>query len=51
MAAACPTPATTAMKAGDLAAYSADRLITRCVHTAQPIVITHHRDQRPWKSA
>ncbi|MBP2401129.1 SpoIIE family protein phosphatase [Streptomyces syringium] len=45
VAAACPTPATAAMKAGDLAAYSSDRLITRCVHTAQPIVIAHTEEK------
>ncbi|MGW5398027.1 SpoIIE family protein phosphatase [Streptomyces sp. NPDC003952] len=39
VASAYPTPAATAMKAGDLAAYGADRLITRCVHTGQPIVV------------
>ncbi|MET9699969.1 SpoIIE family protein phosphatase [Streptomyces sp. NPDC006529] len=39
VAAAYPTPATAAVKVGDLAAYGADRLITRCVHTGQPIVI------------
>ncbi|WP_412076518.1 SpoIIE family protein phosphatase [Streptomyces xanthophaeus] len=41
VASAYPTRATTAIKAGDLAAYSADRLITRCVHTGQPIVVAH----------
>ncbi|MFD3874215.1 SpoIIE family protein phosphatase [Streptomyces sp. NPDC058623] len=42
VAAAYPTPATTAALAvGDLAAYGADRLITRCVHTGQPIVVAH----------
>ncbi|MFV0132892.1 SpoIIE family protein phosphatase [Streptomyces sp. HMX87] len=41
VAAAYPTHATTALTVGDLAAYSADRLITRCVHTGRPIVIAH----------
>ncbi|MEU4732374.1 MULTISPECIES: SpoIIE family protein phosphatase [unclassified Streptomyces] len=42
VAAAYPTPAATAaLAAGDLAAYGADRLITRCVHTGAPIVVTH----------
>ncbi|MFI6583060.1 SpoIIE family protein phosphatase [Embleya sp. NPDC050493] len=41
VAAAYPTPATAAVKAGDLAAYGADRLITRCVHTGQPVVLAH----------
>nr|WP_053801617.1 GAF domain-containing protein [Streptomyces rimosus] len=41
VAAAYPTPANTALAAGDLTAYGADRLITRCVHTRQPIVVTH----------
>ncbi|UQW99175.1 SpoIIE family protein phosphatase [Streptomyces sp. RerS4] len=42
VAAAYPTPATTAaLSVGDLAAYGADRLITRCVHTGQPIVVAH----------
>ncbi|MEU6404316.1 SpoIIE family protein phosphatase [Streptomyces sp. NPDC046985] len=27
--------------AGDLAAYGPDRLITRCVHTGQPVVVAH----------
>ncbi|MFF9340262.1 SpoIIE family protein phosphatase [Streptomyces sp. NPDC014773] len=26
---------------GDLAAYGADRLITQCVHTGQPVVVAH----------
>lgn len=41
VATAYPTRATSAVKVGDLAAYSADRLITRCVHSGQPIVIAH----------
>lgn len=41
VAAAYPTPATAAVKAGDLAAYGADRLITQCVHTGQPVVVAH----------
>ncbi|WP_406289416.1 SpoIIE family protein phosphatase [Embleya sp. NBC_00896] len=39
VAAAYPTPATAALKAGDLAAYGADRLITQCVHSGQPVVV------------
>lgn len=49
VAAAYPTEVTAAAdKVGDLAAYSADRLITRCVHTGQPIVVAHtgERDLR-----
>ncbi|MEW2418474.1 SpoIIE family protein phosphatase [Streptomyces sp. NPDC046866] len=42
VAAAYPTDATAAALAvGDLATYGADRLITRCVHTGQPIVVAH----------
>ncbi|MEU3726692.1 SpoIIE family protein phosphatase [Streptomyces sp. NPDC031705] len=42
VATAYATPAATAaLQAGDLAAYGADRLITRCVHTGQPMVIAH----------
>ncbi|MGW0752921.1 SpoIIE family protein phosphatase [Streptomyces sp. NPDC002587] len=42
VAAAYPSRAATAsLGVGDLAAYGADRLITRCVHTGQPIVIAH----------
>ncbi|MFC5143497.1 SpoIIE family protein phosphatase [Streptomyces aureoversilis] len=41
VAAAYPTGATTALKVGDLAAYGADRLVTRCVHTGQPVVVAH----------
>ncbi|MFD8412118.1 SpoIIE family protein phosphatase [Streptomyces sp. NPDC059650] len=42
VAAAYPTHATTAaLAAGDLAAYGADRLITRCVHSGAPIVVSH----------
>ncbi|MFJ5776282.1 SpoIIE family protein phosphatase [Streptomyces sp. NPDC093094] len=42
VAAAYPTHATAAaLAAGDLAVYGADRLITRCVHTGQPIVVAH----------
>ncbi|GHG47738.1 SpoIIE family protein phosphatase [Streptomyces griseocarneus] len=41
VATAYPTDATYALKVGDLAAYTADRLITRCVHTGQPIVVAH----------
>ncbi len=41
VASAYPTPATAAVKAGDLAAYGADRLITQCVHTGQPVVVAH----------
>ncbi|MGW1807126.1 SpoIIE family protein phosphatase [Streptomyces sp. NPDC002078] len=41
VAAAYPTPATTYLKAGDLAAYGAERLITQCVHTGQPVIVAH----------
>lgn len=41
VASAYPTPATASLKVGDLAAYSADRLITQCVHTGQPVVVAH----------
>ncbi|MGW7454877.1 SpoIIE family protein phosphatase [Streptomyces sp. NPDC054787] len=42
VAAAYPTPAATAaLAAGHLATYGADRLITRCVHTGAPILVTH----------
>lgn len=42
VAAAYPTPAITAsLPAGNLAAYGADRLITRCVHTGAPVVVAH----------
>ncbi len=36
-----PTEAAAAYKAGDLAAYGADRLITQCVHTGRPVVVAH----------
>ncbi|MEU6865395.1 SpoIIE family protein phosphatase [Streptomyces sp. NPDC046876] len=40
--AAYPTDATAAaLQAGDLATFGADRLITRCVHTGQAIVVSH----------
>ncbi|MGV9251189.1 SpoIIE family protein phosphatase [Streptomyces sp. NPDC003697] len=40
--AAYPTEATAAAdQVGDLAAYGPDRLITRCVHTGQPVVVAH----------
>ncbi|MBL1110401.1 SpoIIE family protein phosphatase [Streptomyces sp. 5-8] len=45
VAAAHPSLATGALKVGDLAAYSADRLITRCVHTGQPVVVAHASGQ------
>ncbi|MFQ6144187.1 PAS domain-containing protein [Streptomyces seoulensis] len=42
VAAAHPTSATTAADTvGDLAAYGDDRLITRCVHTGQPVIVAH----------
>ncbi|MFE2476088.1 SpoIIE family protein phosphatase [Streptomyces sp. NPDC059389] len=42
VAAAYPTPAISAsLPAGNLAAYGADRLITRCVHTGAPVVVAH----------
>ncbi|WP_037857835.1 SpoIIE family protein phosphatase [Streptomyces sp. NRRL S-340] len=40
VASAHPTEAVAAAdKVGDLAAYGPDRLITRCVHTGQPVVV------------
>ncbi|MER6996696.1 SpoIIE family protein phosphatase [Streptomyces sp. NPDC000410] len=45
VATAYPTPATGALQPGDLAAYSADRLITQCVHTGQPVVVAHVADK------
>ncbi|GHE79310.1 hypothetical protein GCM10014715_38100 [Streptomyces spiralis] len=37
-----PTEATAAAdKVGGLAAYGPDRLITRCVHTGQPVIVAH----------
>ncbi|MEU0404130.1 SpoIIE family protein phosphatase [Streptomyces sp. NPDC006197] len=42
VASAYPTDAVSAADTvGDLAAYGADRLITRCVHTGQPVVVAH----------
>ncbi|WP_327299405.1 MULTISPECIES: SpoIIE family protein phosphatase [unclassified Streptomyces] len=42
IAAAYPTEATAAAdQVGDLAAYGADRLITQCVHTGQPVIVAH----------
>ncbi|MFJ4776226.1 SpoIIE family protein phosphatase [Streptomyces sp. NPDC088762] len=42
VAAAYPSPAAAAaLPVGDLAAYGADRLITRCVHTGAPMVVSH----------
>ncbi|MFI9004649.1 SpoIIE family protein phosphatase [Streptomyces sp. NPDC053541] len=42
VASAYPSEVTTAAdKVGDLAAYGADRLITQCVRTGQPVVVAH----------
>ncbi|WP_395365962.1 SpoIIE family protein phosphatase [Streptomyces sp. YH02] len=42
VASANPTEAISAADAvGDLAAYGADRLITQCVHTGQPVIVAH----------
>ncbi|MFF1556221.1 SpoIIE family protein phosphatase [Streptomyces sp. NPDC058279] len=41
VAAAHPTEATAAGRVGDLSAYGADRLITQCVHTGQPVLVAH----------
>ncbi|SEB90591.1 SpoIIE family protein phosphatase [Streptomyces sp. TLI_105] len=42
VASAYPTDAISAADTvGDLAAYGADRLITQCVHTGQPVVVAH----------
>ncbi|WP_329579937.1 SpoIIE family protein phosphatase [Streptomyces sp. NBC_01361] len=46
VAAAYPTEATAAAdQVGDLSAYGADRLITQCVHTGQPVLVTRARDE------
>ncbi|MFF8606782.1 SpoIIE family protein phosphatase [Streptomyces sp. NPDC015346] len=42
VAAAYPTDMVGAADtAGDLASYAADRLITQCVHTARPVLVSH----------
>ncbi|MET7516601.1 SpoIIE family protein phosphatase [Streptomyces sp. NPDC005480] len=41
VAAAYATPAAGALQAGGSAPYGADRLITQCVHTGRPVVVTH----------
>ncbi|WP_406110046.1 SpoIIE family protein phosphatase [Streptomyces sp. NBC_01003] len=41
VSAAYATPAAGAMQTVDRAPYGADRLITQCVHTGRPVVVTH----------
>ncbi|MGA4847471.1 SpoIIE family protein phosphatase [Streptomyces sp. G5(2025)] len=42
VASAYPSEATVAMdQVGDVAEYGADRLVTRCVRTGQPVLVTH----------
>ncbi|MER7196353.1 PAS sensor protein [Streptomyces sp. CB01635] len=41
VASAYATPAAGALQTVDRAPYGAERLITQCVHTGQPVVVTH----------